>query len=77
MDRTTLTRNLRPLTNAGLVALAEDGRAKTTRLTAKGEKSLKAGLPLWTAAQKEFARRLRKQDIEAIDDHLHSLIASY
>jgi hypothetical protein len=63
--------------NSGLVVLVEAGRAKSTRLTARGEKTLKAGIPLWNAAQKEFSRRLRKQDIEAIDDHLHSLIASY
>lgn len=77
MDRTTLTRNLRPLVNAGLVVLEEDGRAKTTRLSARGQKSLAAALPLWTRAQKDFAQRLRKQDLEDIDGQLHSLIASY
>jgi len=77
MDRTTLTRNLRPLMAAGLVTLEEDGRAKITGLTAKGEKALKAGVPLWTRAQKDFARRLQKHGIESVDSHLHSLIASY
>ena len=77
MDRSTLTRNLRPLEAARLVVLEEDGRAKTMRLTARAEQALKAALPLWKQAQQDFARRLRKQDIEAIDGHLHSLIASY
>lgn len=77
MDRTTLTRNLRPLMNAGLVVLEEDGRAKTTRLSARGQKSLAAAMPLWTRAQKDFALRLRKQDLEEIDSQLHALISSY
>ena len=77
MDRSTLTRNLRPLMNAGLVVLEEDGRAKTTRLSARGQRSLEAAVPLWTRAQKEYAQRLRKQDLQEIDSQLHALISSY
>lgn len=77
MDRTTLTRNLRPLMNSGLVVLEEDGRAKTTRLSARGQKALVAAMPRWMRAQQDFASRLRKQDLEEIDSQLHALISSY
>jgi len=77
MDRSTLTRNLRPLMAADLVELEEDGRSKTARLTARGEKTLRDGMPLWTRAQKDFGRRLKKHSLEPIEAQLHSLISSY
>ncbi len=49
MDRTTLTRNLRPLEKVHLIEIApgEDRRTREVRLTAKGGKALAKGLPLW------------------------------
>ena len=53
MDRTTLTRNLKPLTKGGYIesSAGDDRRQHPIRLTAKGEATLAAALPLWKTAQ--------------------------
>jgi DNA-binding MarR family transcriptional regulator len=54
MDPTTLSRNLKPLQNAGLVSVEraeKDGRARIVRLTSEGERVLAEALPLWRQAQ--------------------------
>lgn len=60
MERTTLTRNLRPLTRAGAVALTtgRDRRARHVALTAAGRQRLEAALPLWRRAQLDMVERL-------------------
>src|SRR5262245_39521938 len=60
MDRSTLTRNLRPLETGGLVALGDEGwrRSRSVGITAKGRARLRQGLPLWESAQSEVLRRL-------------------
>lgn len=61
MDRTTLTRNIKPLQAAGLVALAatkEDKRVKLLTLTPAGEKKLEAALPHWRKAQDNFLSKI-------------------
>lgn len=49
MDRTTLTRNLRPLEKQGLIGIAPgaDRRTREVRLTAGGRQILAKGIPLW------------------------------
>jgi DNA-binding MarR family transcriptional regulator len=56
MERTTLTRNLRPLTRAKLVVTAPglDRRQHLLRLTAAGKRKLVRSLPLWEEAQRQF-----------------------
>lgn len=53
MDRTTLTRNLRPLQRDGLVQLDDgpDRRSKALHLTSKGRKALAQARPLWEAIE--------------------------
>ncbi len=53
MDRTTLTRNLRPLEKQSLIEIAsgEDRRTREVSLTANGRKTLAKGLPFWEKAQ--------------------------
>jgi DNA-binding MarR family transcriptional regulator len=53
VDRTTLTRNLKPLEAEGLIAVAagSDQRTRVVSLTSKGERALHAVLPLWEQAQ--------------------------
>ena len=53
MDRTTLTRNLKPLVRRGLVKIAtgEDRRTREVSLTAEGERVMALVMPLWEAAQ--------------------------
>jgi DNA-binding MarR family transcriptional regulator len=54
-DRTTLTRNLRPLLAAGLIERATSGDKRRHELvaTAIGRALLKRALPLWAAAEHE------------------------
>ena len=60
MDRSTLTRNLRPLESGGLVARGGEGwrRSKSVEITAKGRAHLQRALPLWRAVQSEMMRKL-------------------
>ncbi len=60
MDRTTLTRNLRPLEREGLIKIVPgpDRRTRAVTLTSSGEKKLLAALPLWDQAQCYMAKKL-------------------
>lgn len=61
MDRTTLTRNLKPLVDQGHAALAPDAQDRRVRralLTAQGLKALEAARPHWLRAQQEVNRTL-------------------
>lgn len=53
LDRSTLSRNLKPMIQAGLVEVAPSGhgRAKLVRATAGGRAAYRAGVGLWRAAQ--------------------------
>lgn len=53
LDRTTLSRNLKPMIAAGLVEVAASGhgRAKLVRATQQGRAAYRAGVALWRAAQ--------------------------
>ena len=55
IDRTTLTRNLRPLISAGLIERAPSGDRRRHELvaTAAGRALFKRALPLWSAAEQE------------------------
>jgi DNA-binding MarR family transcriptional regulator len=59
MDRTTLTRNLRPLARRGWVRIeaGEDRRERSLSLTRSGRAALERALPLWQQVQ----TRLHKQ----------------
>lgn len=61
MDRTTLTRNMRPLVLRGLVAeeaVPGDARLRRIVLTEAGTALFEKAVPLWQEAQAEAARRL-------------------
>lgn len=73
MDRTTLTRNLKPLVDAGLVALAtsaHDARQREIRLTKAGQKRFDEAKALWRRAQDEFNRTLGDAQVAS----LHHLV---
>ena len=56
VDRTTLSRNLRPLVRKGFVAISKDKdqRRRVVRLTPAGRRKLSAAFPLWRVAQRRF-----------------------
>lgn len=70
MDRTTLTRNLKPLTRQGLVASVpgEDRRKRFISLTPEGHSALETAYPLWQKAQEKMKRELGTE-------RLHGLLA--
>ena len=60
MDRTTLTRNLKPLLDAGYIDSREgtDRRRRLIELTSKGERVLTDAVPLWQDVQTRVADTL-------------------
>jgi DNA-binding MarR family transcriptional regulator len=74
LDRTTLTRNVRPLVRAGWVAIEQgaDQRRRLLQLTAVGRRRLKTAFPLWRAAQRRvigaFGRRRFMQLLDGLAD---------
>ena len=60
LDRTTLTRNLRPLIAKGLVSEARDADRRVRRLglTGAGQAALEAALPHWRDAQARLVTAL-------------------
>lgn len=60
MDRTTLTRNLKPLQRQGLIAVesGQDQRERIVTLTAAGQTALAKALPLWEQAQRQVVEGL-------------------
>jgi DNA-binding MarR family transcriptional regulator len=75
MDRTTLTRNLRPLEEQGYVALAPEGRhrSRMLSLTTAGQAMLLAAVPLWEEAQRSIKRRLGGGRWPAVQEALSEL----
>lgn len=77
MDRTTLTRNLRPLEDKGYVLLAPERRhrSRVLTLTDAGHAALMEALPLWEQAQRRIKRRLGAERWPAVQGALAELIA--
>jgi DNA-binding MarR family transcriptional regulator len=76
MDRTTLTRNLRPLEKAGLIAVGLEGwrRSRTMEITKKGQSLLRDALPYWERAQETLRHKLGDQNWFSVHDSLDRLI---
>ena len=68
MERSTVSRNLAPLLDAGWLAAdsGDAGRVREVRLTSAGERVLERILPKWRAAQAEASKRLGKEGVAAI-----------
>ncbi len=77
MDRTTLTRNLKPLVAKGWVgtAEAEDQRVRRIALTDAGREVLGAALPLWRGAQAQLAEGLGPERLTELLDDLARTVA--
>ena len=75
MDRSTLTRNLQPLVNEGLVSLGTEGwrRSRTIAITKKGDERIKKALPYWEKAQKALQKTIGASNLPQVVrslDHL-------
>ncbi len=69
MDRTTLTHNLRPLQQRGLVELevgAEDRRQRRVVLTAAGDKARAGARELWKVAQARFDEKVGAEHAQSL-----------
>lgn len=81
LDRTTLTRNLKPMVGAGYVTVepagrgsGQPGRAKAVRATREGRQAYRAGIALWRRAQDEM-RALLGSDYAGLVAGLAATIA--
>ncbi len=68
MDRTTLTRDLKPLEREGLVEIVqgEDRRTRTVTLTKRGREALARALPLWKKAQARIVEDLGEERLRSL-----------
>jgi DNA-binding MarR family transcriptional regulator len=75
LDETTLTRNLRPLIDAGWLDVrpGEDRREKFVRLTDAGAAKLHEARPAWERAQERLRSRLPQETWSGLLDLLPEL----
>ena len=76
MDRSTLTRNLRPLEEQGYVELAPERRyrSRVLTLTRAGRAAMERALPLWEGAQRKLRSRLGQQSWPTVQAALALLV---
>lgn len=77
MDRTTLTRNLKPLQRQGLIAIepGHDQRERIVTLTPAGQVALAKALPLWKDAQQQVVEGLGKDQWQILLSSLANTIS--
>ena len=78
MDRTTLTRNLRPLEERGLLEIVagEDKRTREVKLTIRGQEAVDKAIPLWDKAQGYAVEALGEGRWQELHDSLSQLLSS-
>jgi DNA-binding MarR family transcriptional regulator len=78
LDRSTLTRNLKPLVRERLARIVEGrtGRASTVHLTPKGERALAATVPFWERAQTGFVQKFGERRWESMLNDLNRVVAA-
>lgn len=77
MDRTTLTRNLKPLQVAGLLTQKpndSDRRSQCLSLTQRGEQVFALATPAWAAAQVRFEQKVGADQAAAVRQLLLSVV---
>jgi DNA-binding MarR family transcriptional regulator len=80
MDRTTLSRNLRPLLDQRLVALTSDegdARVRRAELTVQGLAAFNAAMPHWRVAQEFVTRTLGEGNVAALHDWLDRVTPAF
>jgi DNA-binding MarR family transcriptional regulator len=68
LDRTSMSRNLAPLQQQGLVSVADESinRTRAVKITSEGKKAFRKALPLWRQAQAEFIEHMGPADTEVL-----------
>jgi DNA-binding MarR family transcriptional regulator len=77
MERTTLTRNLKPLCEAGWIVLVpgQDSRQRIVTITDAGRAKLKQAWPYWRAAQDTFEKQLGTKQVQSLHTRLDDTLA--
>ncbi len=77
IDRTTLTRNFKPLEKRGLieVVLGKDRRTHMVSLTGRGKEALAKALPLWKKAQARVVKELGRQRWNSLQANLLEVVS--
>lgn len=77
LDRTTLTRNLKPLVQQGLLTIApgSDQRTRVVTLTPEGEAALLKILPLWEQMQSYMVEGIGKANASLLLTQLYETVA--
>lgn len=75
-ERTTMTRNLKPLIDAGWVELkpGADSRQRIVTITAAGRDTVKAAKQAWRRAQTELERTLGTDVVRSLHLHLDTAL---
>ena len=76
MDRTTLTRNLRPLEKQGLLQIksGKDRREREVSITRRGQVVLAKGYPLWKKAQGKVVKGLGPERVNRLLKDLSAVV---
>jgi DNA-binding MarR family transcriptional regulator len=79
MDRTTLSRNLKPLEKEKLIRLGAEGwkRSKTVHVTIEGRHRLARATSLWEVAQIAFLKRFGKTEWKRVENDLKAIAALF
>jgi DNA-binding MarR family transcriptional regulator len=74
MDRTTLTRNLKPLLDAGWVVLmpGQDSSQRIVTITDDGRAKVKQAFVVWRQAQAAVEHQLGRETVRALNRQLES-----
>jgi DNA-binding MarR family transcriptional regulator len=80
MDRTTLTRNLRPLLDQGLIELRADpmdARVRRALITTVGQTTFINAVPYWRTAQDFVNRTLGEDHVGGLHDWLDHITPAF
>jgi DNA-binding MarR family transcriptional regulator len=77
LDRTTLARDLKPLTERGLVEITvgEDRRTRVVRLTSQGREAIGRAYPLWQRAQARIVEGSGPDRWQTLADNLEEVVS--
>ena len=76
LERTTLTRNLKPLAEAGWLELkpGADSRQRIVTITDAGRDKVKRAYVVWRRAQTEFETLMGRESVRALHQQLESTL---